>query len=1148
MALLGESFKPYVRKQINVRQDKLSLDQTRDNDILRYITSKTSFLRLTSGIDISSTVAKNLGFSLFSGYEGHLLAKDYVLFSTQFNSNPTAGIGYKIGDTPSSYGFTSDNNYGLVPPPGLLSAEVKTLNRGTIREATINLVCHNVYQFKIINALFLKLKYSLLLEWGHTLYFDNGTETNPTPSLVDSKYIPNLSDDFLKGMSSDKILDEIETQRKKSSGNYDAFFGVVKNFNWELQENGSYNVTINAISQGSIIESLKVNSNLTPNVNIGGIEPQFQKSTLHKILGDITTKISEGPDGPGGTHQGFLHGYKTKDNEIALNTTNISNFTGITSNWQDPLDTDKIGGPNSIITHNEGSAITFPNLKTDKDGKPTPQYYIKLGTLLRIIESFTLYYDLSKKTENGTPPSIFYIDHNFDTNECITIPRHISTDPLTCIIPIDFDNTQTSKREVYSTFNLDTKTYVWTTDAAGKIASENTSIEPTKTDLFESPNKSIPEDSEIVVGTSVTFSNGSTGTLTEVTVNKSTIQDARNLIQQYATSLTGATITITTQTVTRTTKATINNESEAGNFTYVEKGFRTENKFIGRTMHMFVNINKIIEILDRNIDDDGNVSVYTFLTQLLSDLKYALGSINNFDVNYDATTNRFSIIDSAVIPFKYQNLSADKVAKFNINLLKNKANGGGSFVTNFGLKSEVFAKVANAIALGAQGNGNTMIANSTPLSNYNEGLTDRIMTVKGNANLNNTKTDQGFDQFGAAYRAYEDYKRKVTSTTPEEGLNVSQIDLYRSFLVDLFNYDLGTYTSNGHIPGTGFIPLNLQLTMDGLSGITQYQTFSIDETLLPDEYQKRLGFITTTVTHKIDTKGWETTINTLSIPKIKSGKKAVTTAPPSETKKPTVASQSSKGGTSNTTKYISSGQKREPQTIILHYTDGSRNAKPQAVIDYVASKGGGIHYAVSRKGEVGAGVPEDTVSIHGDNWNSYGIGIELISDGVPKKGTPANEVITLDFIYGSGNDEKSGYTEFQEYTDVQITALENLIKEIIGRWPKINNNIQGKNLWEWVFGFHSSRLSPTGRPKSGVRYTSMTAGSSKSGKDGEYNYTTKMMGGDGGYLGPRGWNVGGFNVVGGIYSHATGGGTHYDVAPTPKLVAMLVRLGYKDGY
>ena len=143
MAILGESFKDYVRNQINVRQDKLSL-RDKDDDILRYTTSKTSFLRLTSGVDISKEVAQNLGVT---GFEGSILAKNYVLFSSRFNDGLTSNIGYSLGSLNVSYGFTSDLNYGLVPPPGLTMATINTLNRGTIREATINLVCHNLYQF-----------------------------------------------------------------------------------------------------------------------------------------------------------------------------------------------------------------------------------------------------------------------------------------------------------------------------------------------------------------------------------------------------------------------------------------------------------------------------------------------------------------------------------------------------------------------------------------------------------------------------------------------------------------------------------------------------------------------------------------------------------------------------------------------------------------------------------------------------------------------------------------------------------------------------------------------------------------------------------------------------------------------------------------
>ena len=202
MAIIGESFDPYVQRQVNIRQNKLSL-RDKDNDILKYITNKTSFLRLTSGIDVANDnngldKLRAMGFNVPNSFTGANLAKDYILFSANFNSEFTSGIGYDR--LYSSYGFTSDPDYGLVPPPGIVSADIKSLNRGSLREANIQIICHNLSQFKIISTLFLKLRYSLLLEWGHTLYFNNKGE------LINKFNIPDLSSKFLSKNSSEITL------------------------------------------------------------------------------------------------------------------------------------------------------------------------------------------------------------------------------------------------------------------------------------------------------------------------------------------------------------------------------------------------------------------------------------------------------------------------------------------------------------------------------------------------------------------------------------------------------------------------------------------------------------------------------------------------------------------------------------------------------------------------------------------------------------------------------------------------------------------------------------------------------------------------------------------------------------------------------
>ena len=50
--VVGEVFEDYVQKQITVRQNKLG-NTTYDNDLLTYTTSKDSWLRLSSGVDVN---------------------------------------------------------------------------------------------------------------------------------------------------------------------------------------------------------------------------------------------------------------------------------------------------------------------------------------------------------------------------------------------------------------------------------------------------------------------------------------------------------------------------------------------------------------------------------------------------------------------------------------------------------------------------------------------------------------------------------------------------------------------------------------------------------------------------------------------------------------------------------------------------------------------------------------------------------------------------------------------------------------------------------------------------------------------------------------------------------------------------------------
>ena len=275
--IIGESFKPYVDKQVEVRQKKLGQPQ-HDSDFQTWVTNKTPWLRLSSGVDLNSEVLKTrLGIEDSDKFQNELLAQNYVLFGGTIDANNANPIKGGIVDnlqsrilTDSSYGFDSNTDYGFSPMPGITSATIKSENRGSLRTATINLKCHNTNQFDIIESLYLRLKYTILLEWGHAVYYDNENTlvTNPTNDVY--KYFLKIKDTELKslpdtdpsGSNQNQIFKKIEEARENSGGNYDGFLGWVTNFKWSLLKDGSYDIEINAITIGDVIESLGANISL----------------------------------------------------------------------------------------------------------------------------------------------------------------------------------------------------------------------------------------------------------------------------------------------------------------------------------------------------------------------------------------------------------------------------------------------------------------------------------------------------------------------------------------------------------------------------------------------------------------------------------------------------------------------------------------------------------------------------------------------------------------------------------------------------------------------------------------------------------------------------------------------------------------------
>ena len=62
------------------------------------------------------------------------------------------------------------------------------------------------------------------------------------------------------------------------------------------------------------------------------------------------------------------------------------------------------------------------------------------------------------------------------------------------------------------------------------------------------------------------------------------------------------------------------------------------------------------------------------------------------------------------------------------------------------------------------------------------------------------------------------------------------------------------------------MPFDLNLEIDGISGIKIYSKLNIQQSFLPSNYPSTLEFITTDVTHILDNGKWVTKLNTIGMP------------------------------------------------------------------------------------------------------------------------------------------------------------------------------------------------------------------------------------------------------------------------------------------
>lgn len=447
--ITGETFDPFVTNQIKFRQ-QIYGSPNRTIPQQQFLNNDGGFIRLVSSVDVSGGTMEEYGE--FSRYTGNQLARNFILQGGVIKNGELPygvtgvdiGGGFVTSNPAYGLGTSADNPYGFSPMPHLVDADIKSLNRGSLREANLNIVAYNPIQLNIIDALYLRLGYTVLLEWGHIILPDGNTNTFTLKEKI--------LNGGIKGNAIAEVLKLTRDLRKASNGNYDAFFGKIKNYSWSFENDGSYKISLSIVSMGDVVESISVSSRYGKMPGLGPLtltddqKKGIKESAAKKKKEENIKKADEGEAIESDSEenvdqliyaesaQSDINQYlyrcitfdvktdETEDDDVIAEGISLESIQGNST----IIDlTDKVPGPKSANGGKNIVGISFDGCANQD------QYFIRLGWLLELIEKYCLIY---QQKEGSSDNPILNISYDVEENFCLTHKMQISADPRVCII------------------------------------------------------------------------------------------------------------------------------------------------------------------------------------------------------------------------------------------------------------------------------------------------------------------------------------------------------------------------------------------------------------------------------------------------------------------------------------------------------------------------------------------------------------------------------------------------------------------------------------------------------------------------------------------------------------------------------------------
>ncbi len=849
--IIGEQLRGYVRDQIKARQEAHGSGtngSSRTLEQLSYLNSKTAWVKLASSVRVTPERLEEE--EIRGGFAWESLAKHHVLFSGTstllsgsldprgtMSSSTDGNIWGAQNGTYNVNASTKPSEFGLAPMPGITSVEVKCLNRGSIKRATVNIKCYSPEQFQIIDLLYLRLGYTVFLEWGNSLYLEeDGKLQKMAYTLTEAQEYGFFSDRW-KNSSYSGFLPVIEGYRKNKKGNYDGLLSKVVNFSWSFAQDGSYDISLELISLGDVIESLKLN--IAPSLDVSNFISQ-----TYALYKEDTAVVEDGAIPPSPSDN-WISAY------LFLQKLYVDKFNNTSDGYTAKQRRDRrdvfirinnqipeLGGvfvkkPEGAIKIDRGVLVNSPVFNTKEQS----------------IEWVTSQNIDPAPTEVSSPSALFP-----STTNVYTIVRTSAGDYQVILrtFPVldSFDTDQGDKDVVYLNYNNGTD------DENGPINDQG----------FYMRFGHLLQFLQQYVVPSIANSDNYGNEVPMVNIDLDE-WGTRMYIFPYQVSLDPRV-------------CIVNGGEKISEKEYFPTLIPWKNldKGYGWTMNIYISHAQILTSLNENMDEKGNVNLFDFLNSICIALNKALGGVNNLEPVLDEDTNTIYIIDGSYQPI---NTPTYELELYGYNPDQKNAS---NFVRNFNLKTEITNDFANMATIGSTAGGYTKGVENTMFSKWNKGLQDpwkekyvppknaRTTSISGSVDEPNELYVKEFwtkvlSPFGYTLKdVANDYFSDDVAAINDEIIdkNITLVtEFYKYCQSKIQEETSGSYAS----PTSGFIPINLSVTMDGISGIKIYNEVNVNTRFLPRNYPKNLRFIIKGVNHKLSDSDWETTIETVTISK-----------------------------------------------------------------------------------------------------------------------------------------------------------------------------------------------------------------------------------------------------------------------------------------